>query len=198
VACHECDLLHHRRTLANGSTARCRRCHAVLYRHVDGVKNLEQLLALTVAALILYVAANLLPFLTIDLNGQQQQISLVSGVLALFSGGMWILAGFSFVLILLVPQLRLLSLLSLLWMVHRGHRLKGHLKLFHLLEWLRPWSMMEIYLLGALVTMVKLASVATLLLGAAFWAFAALIVISSWISSRYDGEHLCQALNRIR
>jgi len=197
VACHECDLLHHRRPLPKKGVAHCRRCGALLYRHHDERQLLEQSLALSLTALILYLLANLFPFLSIELNGIQHQISLLSGVVALLQGGMWALAGFAFGLILLVPLLRLLALLSLLWMVHQGQRQPFFRGLFRLLEQLRPWSMMEIYLLGALVTLVKISAVASVVLGLSFWAFIALILVSSWISARYDGEWLCQQLNRI-
>ena len=112
IACHECDLLHQRRPLPPDGTARCVRCGAVLYKHKRN--SLDRVLALTVAGLILFIIANVYPFLTFRLEAQLQETNLITGVRELYQQGMWIVAGVVLLTTIVMPLLELTGMLMVL------------------------------------------------------------------------------------
>ena len=196
VACHECDLLHEKHELAVGEVARCARCNAFLYSNKHN--SIDKALAVSLAALIMFVVANAFPFLAISVSGNTQSISILSAVLALSAGGMWVLGLLCFGFILLIPLLRVIGLLYLLLPLRFSYRLPGSELVFRGIVVMSPWSMMEIYLLGAVVALVKLASMANIELGLSFWAFALLNMLSALAAQMVDTHTLWEFLSHSR
>jgi len=175
IACHECDLLH-RIPLREGSgcVSRCRRCNALLHRGVEN--SIDRTLALTLAGLILFVVANSFPFLTFKMQGQETQTTLISGVIGLYEEGKWEIALLVLLTTVVVPLTQLLIQLYIYlplklnripWLMAPVFRFAGSLQ---------PWSMMEVFLIGIIVALVKLLGMAQIVPGIALWSFAFLIV----------------------
>ena len=184
IACHECDLLQQRQPLPPGGTARCVRCGAVLYRNKPN--SLDRVLALTATGLILFVVANVYPFLTFRLETQKQETTLITGIAELYNQGMWTVAGVVFVTSILVPLLELIGTLYLLLPLKFNIR---PWKLPILFRWTRsfkPWGMMEVFMLGILVAFVKLSKMATIIPGIALYAFMALIFVLAASAAALD------------
>jgi paraquat-inducible protein A len=184
IACHECDLLQQRQPLPPGGTARCVRCGAVLYRNKPN--SLDRVLALTATGLILFVVANVYPFLTFRLENQKQETTLITGIAELYNQGMWTVAGVVFVTSILVPLLELIGMLYLLLPLKFNIR---PWKLPILFRWTRsfkPWGMMEVFMLGILVAFVKLSKMATIIPGIALYAFMALIFVLAASAAALD------------
>ena len=133
--------------------------------------------ALVVTGLVLFVISNSFPFLGLESAGQTQSTTLLSGVYALIDREQWILAALVFSTIFLFPLLELLALGYVLLFTAMGSRAKHLGNMMAFLFITRPWSMMEIFLFGVLVTSVKLGSDAQLIVGAGIYAFAALVVV---------------------
>ena len=184
IACHDCDLLHHIQSLQDGETARCRRCGAVLYQQKRN--SLDRTLALTLTGIILYVVANTYPFLSFALEGRVQHNTLLTGVIELGAGGMWGLAALVFFASILAPVLKLLGMLCVLFPLKLQRRSWSVARSYRLTELLQPWSMLEVYMLGVLVALIKLSQMATIVLGTAFYAFAALIVVTTAAGGTLD------------
>ncbi len=184
IACHECDLLHRVRPIEDGAVAKCVRCGAVLYRQKRD--SLDRTLALTVAGLILFAVANTFPFLAFDIKGQETHTTLITGVLDLWGQGMQALAMVVLVTAIAFPGAQLLSLLYVLAPL-KLNRVPPHLPLvFRFVHSLQPWGMMEVFLLGILVSVVKLADMGKIIPGLALWSFALLIVILAAASANLD------------
>lgn len=176
LACPHCDALHNDLTLANGMRARCRRCGALLI--APRSQAFLQVMMLSVTIAILMVAAVFFPFLSINAAGLSHEISLVDAVRS-FSGPVLApLALMVLFLIVLIPILRVITLVYVLGPLTRGQAARRHAAAaFRLAERLRPWSMTEIFLIGTAVALVKVAGLATVAFGAAFWAFAMMVVV---------------------
>ena len=184
IACHECDLLHQRRSLPNGGTAKCSRCGAVLYRRKHD--SLNRVLALTITGLVLFIVANAFPFLTFRLEAQVQETTLISGVLELYAQGMWIVAGVVLLTSILVPLLELLGMLYVILPLKFNQRPWKLPFFFRLIRRFKPWGMMEVFMLGILVAFVKLAKMATLIPGIALYAFLTLIFVLAASAAALD------------
>ncbi len=196
VACHECDLLHEKIEIEVGAEAHCVRCNAHLYTHKNN--SIDRALAVGLAALILFVVANSFPFLQISVSGNAQSMSIISAVYALTSEGMWILATMCFGFILLFPLFRMAGLLYILLPLRFNRRLPGMELVFRWIVYLSPWSMMEIYLFGAIVALVKLASMANIELGYSFFAFALLNILTVVSVQMIDNHSLWELISKSR
>ena len=175
IACHECDLIHRVDPVPEGSTAKCSRCGGLLYQHKRD--SLERTLALTVAGVILFVVANSFPFLGFKLQAQVHKTLLITGVQELYHQGMWILATVVLLTTIVLPAAQMMGLLYMLIPL-RLNRMPWKLKeVFRFIQSLRPWAMMEVFMLGILVSIVKLAKMATIVPGIAVFAFMALIFV---------------------
>jgi paraquat-inducible protein A len=184
IACHECDLLHQRQSLPRGGTAMCVRCGAKLYSRKRN--SLDRVLALTIAGLILFCVANAYPLLTFKLEAQAQDTTLFSGVVALYDQGMWIVAGVVFLTSILVPLLQLTVMLYVILPLKFNHCSWGLSFWFRIVHSVKPWGMMEVFMLGILVSFVKLAKMATLIPGIALYAFLALIFVLAASAASLD------------
>ena len=184
IACHECDLLHQRRLLPAGATAICVRCGAKLYSRKRN--SLDRVLALTIAGVVLFFIANACPLLTFRLEAQAQETTLISGVMALYDQGMWIVAGVVFLTSILVPLLQLTLMLYVVLPLKFKLRPWGLAFWFRLVHVFKPWGMMEVFMLGILVSYVKLAKMATLIPGTALYAFLVLIFVLAAAASSLD------------
>ncbi len=184
IACRECDLLYRLQPLPPGGVARCRRCGAVLY--ANRPKSLQQTLALVITGLILFAIANAFPFLAIKAEGLVQETTLVSGARALYQQGWRFLSVLVVVTTILAPLLQMGCLLYLLLPLRFGRLAWRATAVLRFMRSLQPWQMMEIFMLGILVAMVKLSSMATIVAGVALYAFGALIVVLAAAATVFD------------
>ena len=181
VACHGCGLVHELPELPSGAKALCTRCGGLLRsRSVNGI---TRAFALHLAALLLFGVANTFPLMTMNLAGQSQTSTLLEGVLALYRGGVWPLAGLVLLVAIIFPFVRILGALWVLGLLKLGWRSRTLVPILRIVEILRPWAMTEIYLLGLIVAWVKLRDLATLHLDVALFAFILFIVIMIWAGS---------------
>ena len=132
---------------------------------------------MAVCGVFLFFIANLFPFLTLSFEGQVQETILVTGVVALYHQGMTALALLVLATGIVFPLVELAGLVYLLLPLKFGHTPWGMAGVFRVVRLLQPWGMTEVFLLGILVSIVKLASMATVVPGAALFAFLALIFV---------------------
>ncbi len=184
IACHECDLLHKIRVTPKGGTARCTRCGAALYQDIPDT--VDRTLMLTITGVIFFFIANYYPIMTFKMSGREQSSTLFEGSLELESAGYWELAILVFLCSIMFPALRLGGMLYVLVPLKFGIWAPKMGLVFRWTETLIPWSMMEVYMLGILVAIVKLSDFATIDLGPALYAFVALIVVTAWSGTTLD------------
>lgn len=190
VACHECDLLQTEPALLPGQTARCVRCDAFLARNPPD--SLDRTLALTLTALVLYVIANAWPLVGLDMQGRVVAVTLFEAVQVLWRDGMMPVAALVFGTAILFPLLELVMILLVLVPLRLGRVTPRMAPFFRLVRSLKPWGMVEVFLLGMLVSLVKLSHLATVILGTAFWATAALILALTFAGRAFDTRLLWQ------
>ncbi|MBF0138139.1 MAG: PqiA/YebS family transporter subunit [Magnetococcus sp. DMHC-1] len=172
TTCPECALPQKLPALSPRIRAlRCQRCDRVLRRfHPD---SLDRTLAMVVTGSILLTMAILLPFLTLELNGQLHEITLGTGVATLYQSGSWELATLVLLTSIVAPLLNQAGQIYVLLPLRLGiiPRHAGHI--WRRVLTIGPWSMLEVYLLGVLVAYVKLAQMATVTPGPALFCFTA-------------------------
>jgi paraquat-inducible protein A len=195
-ACPECDLLLRIALPKIGEKAHCPRCGLLLSR--PRKQSIERTFALSIAGFILFFPANLLPMVGITVLGDSNTDILISGVIALYNDGMEAVAIVVFLASILFPLVHLgLSLLisGHLYFNRPNRYLAGWMRwMYHLDEWV----MLEVYMLGIIVACVKLMAIAPLKLGWGLYAFIALIIITTLLTSGLDNRLFWQRIEQLR
>ncbi|BCQ51551.1 paraquat-inducible protein A [Burkholderia gladioli] len=175
IACHECDALLHKTQLSGKDSARCPRCDALLYRNT--ANQIERICALTLAALITFVIAQTFPILEMDVNGMRVQTTLLGALEALWNQDMQLVAVMVFCSTLLFPLIEMAALLYVLLSLRAGRVPPAFNAVLRAIQLVRPWGMIEVFMLGILVTIVKMVSLARVVPEAALFAFGALTLM---------------------
>ena len=181
IVCEGCDAVYERRRLRRREVSHCSRCGTELDRHAGD--QAARVLPLTVASLILFAIANLFPIVEIELQGLSSETTLAGAVVVLSREGMSPVALLVLATTILFPLLQLCILFYLLVPMARERRPAGFGILVRILQTLRPWGMVEVFLLGVLVAIVKLSSLAQVVAGPALWAFMGLTVLLTAVLS---------------
>lgn len=175
IACHECDQLQREIPLSPGGAAVCCRCGALLYRNNAG--SLDRPLALLLAAAIVFILANTFPIVGIEAQGNRNSTTLSGAVLTLWDEEMPLVAGLVLFTTIVAPAFELAITLFVLGLLYFGAPFRALPTLLRLVLALEPWSMIEVFMLGMLVSVVKLSHMAVIVPGVALWAYAVLMVL---------------------
>lgn len=195
ILCHDCDLLNRIGEVPVGAAARCRRCRRVLYRSLSNT--LDRTLAFSLSGLLLFIVANSFPFLSMEMQGNVTQTTLASGVQTLYEQGLPGIALLVLFTTVIAPLVHLTALLYVLLPLKFRVRAPSAPLVFRTLHGVQLWSMMEVFLIGILVSLTKLADMANIVPGIALWSFAALIPIVAaanasldphWVWDRIGGD----------
>ena len=164
----------------------CPRCHARL--HERKPHSLAITTVLLISAALLYVPANLLPVMDTRTFFDVESDTIMSGVLVLLHSGSWPIALLVFIASIVVPLLKILSLGVLLFTAWRGspRRRLQRSELYRMVEFIGRWSMLDIYAVSLLATLVQVQSFAQVIVGWGAWAFAAVVVLTLLAARTFD------------
>jgi len=193
IACASCDWLHYRLTIEKGARASCARCGHELYTRKPF--SIDRTLAASLAGIVFLILSLSLPFLSLSRSGLTSSISVLDAVMALWASDMRWLGVLSLALIALIPTLRLVLLaFVLLRLRYRLGVIPSMLTAMRWAERFEPWAMAEIFMVGVVVSLVKISDLATLSVGPAFWALLGLILTTSLISIFFCKDSVWQLL----
>jgi paraquat-inducible protein A len=166
--------------------SKCPRCHARL--HSRKPHSLGITTVLVALAALLYVPANVLPVMITRTFLDDENDTIMSGVLVLLHSGSWPIALLVFIASIVVPLLKILALAVLLYSAWRGtpHRRLQRSQLFRMVEFIGRWSMLDIYAISLLATLVQIQSFASVIVGWGAWAFGAVVVLTLLAARTFD------------
>jgi len=190
--CHGCGLFQTLPALSAGDAACCGRCGTTL-RH-GRRDSLTRSLACALGALLLFIVALQLPFMDVRAIGQTYEATILTGPSMLDQRGMWEISLVVLVTLILMPSVQLFLLLTVLL----GLRTKAPLTflplLFGYVERIRPWSMIEVFLLGAFVAFTRLQAIAEVQVGPALVALGGVMLCLIGADAALDHEAVWEAL----
>jgi paraquat-inducible protein A len=181
IACHECDTLFRKRPLVGRAVACCPRCGATLYRGIS--RKLDNICAMTLAALITFIIAQAFPIVELETSGITSQTTLFGALVALWGEDMQIVAVMVFCSTILFPLTELVALLYVLIPLRAGYVPPAFNRVLRAIQFVRPWGMIEVFMLGVLITIVKMVSLARVIPEAALFAFAVLTLMIAVVVS---------------
>lgn len=188
VACHECDLLITKPELQPGQKAKCPRCNYALAERGKNVLNYTVAVAIT--GLLLLAFSLSFPFLGFYTKGQDQSITLWQAIGALWTNGYPILSILGGTFILVMPALYLSSVIYLLVNFKYGRNGKWSVPLLNSMFFLRPWAMAEVFFIGVLISLIKVAAMAAVQIGISFWAFVLFCIAFPVVIAMTDRHQL--------
>lgn len=196
IVCPACDLVHRGEVVPASERTRCARCRAVLHR--SGEVKLDTAIAIALSALVLFVLANLYPLVEFRINGTRRETTLVGAALGLYDAGHAALGMLVLVTTVLAPLAQILSLLYLLLPLRKKRRARRQRTVFRLLMQLRPWTFVEVFMLGAIVAFVRLASYAKVVPGISLICCGLLMMSLAALTSRTSPEQYWRWVERSR
>jgi len=196
VACPECDLLLEKKPLHAGEVSKCPRCRCVIMsRKKDSV---DRTIAVSIAGLISFFPAIYLPLLGLEAAGLRNEASLIECILTILNSKLYFVAVLVILFCLIVPFLRLSIALYLMILVKRDQASRYGLKLFrHFLEW-EEWGMLEVFMLGMIVSLYKILGLADAIFGYGFFAFSMLLLSATLVSAFVDEQLVWEHLSNDR
>lgn len=186
LVCDECDLLLREHPMNLGDVAICSRCGHVLHRHQpDGLK---RSLAFALTAAVLFVISNAFPIVGLTSQGLVSSTSLLGMVNMLIHDDMPLVAGLVFATTFLMPALEIGAFIYLLLPLSLGRRPPKLAVVFRIMHLSQPWAMVEVFMLGLLVTISKLHAMATVMPEVALWSFVFLMISLTAAAANFDSR----------
>ncbi len=181
VICEFCDAVYTRMPLQPRETARCQHCGSELYRHprVD----IDMMLALTVASAIMFVIANCYSIVELDMQGLSNKATLWDTLLFTLDSNVGAIAVLAAASAFFFPLIQIVLFAYVLIPLRAGRKPFAFVGAMHALRQLQPWSMVEVFMLGAVVAVIKLTAVSAVTPQLGLWGFAMLTLLLTALSS---------------
>jgi paraquat-inducible protein A len=180
VRCHDCG------KLDKTDVILCTRCGNHLHARLP--YSFQRTLALLLSSFALYIPANLFPIMTVTKLNVGEPHTILGGIIALIHSDMLPIAMLVLVASILVPLLKLLGLSLLLLCVHFRWQVnaKRWTQMYRIISFVGRWSMLDIFMISILVSLVNLGSVAQVIAGSAATAFGAVVVLTMFAAKSFD------------
>ena len=172
---------------------RCPRCHAHLFHRKP--HSLALTATLLLCAAVLYVPANLLPVMYTRTIFDNEEDTIMSGVLVLLHSGSWPIAVLVFIASIVVPLLKIIALSVVLFSAwRRSPRYRTHRsELYRMVEFIGRWSMLDVYAISLLVALVQIRTLALVAVGWGALAFGAVVVLTLVAARTFDERLLWES-----
>jgi paraquat-inducible protein A len=191
IGCHDCGQVYRWRPLARRERARCTRCSKELYRWqaAGPTPHLNTMVAVTLGAVLVWLIAQCFPIVSLNLEGMVTSVTLLQSIGVLWHERMQIIATLVFFCAIVFPVLDLGALLYVATGLARGRRVPAFDLLLRIVQAARHWAMTEVLMMGILVTVIKMTSLARVVPHPGLFAFGALTLLSA-LAMRYEPRAL--------
>ena len=199
IACPECDALQHEpRRVSRGSSVRCWRCKSVIVN--ESQRGPDYVFSLLIAGAVLFIIGNGFPLVSLEAQGNGVTTTLFGAVLRMWQQDMRLVSLLVFVTTIAAPAFDLTAMLYLTLGVlrvesGRAERMpRGSAGILRAVQTVRPWGMLEVFMLGALVSIVKLGQMAAVVVGPALYSIGALIIVLAAANSAFNPREVWSRL----
>jgi paraquat-inducible protein A len=191
IACPECDALQQEpRRVPRGTSVSCWRCRTVLIH--GSHRQTGHVLALVVTGAVLFLIGNAFPLVSLEAQGNGVDTTLFGAVVHMWRQNMGLVAALVFVTTILAPAFDLAAMLYLTMGVLQVDTGRASAMppwsalVLRACQLVRPWGMLEVFVLGSLVSIVKLGQMATVVVGPALYSIGMLILILAAANSAFN------------
>jgi paraquat-inducible protein A len=196
VVCTACDLVHQAVPSPARNRTQCVRCRATLHNVEAG--SLDRAFALTVSSLMVYLLANVYPLVEIHMSGTTRTTTLPGAALGLAEHGFSGLGALVLLTTCLAPLAQIMSLLYLLAPLRRSRRARHQRLVFRCLTHVREWTFFEVFILGALVALVRLTAYAKVIPGVSLVCCGVLMIMLAALTNMTSPQQFWHWVERSR
>ena len=194
VACHLCDALYDKPHLKQGQTAKCNRCGSTLVeRKVDSI---NRSFYWSIAGIILLAPGILLPIIGVTLAKQYHHASLLDCVVVLIERGFFMIATLLFLFAIAVPIVRLFGAFYISFSFKYNRLKPSMLNFFRAYHHLDNWAMLNVFMLGIVVSMYKLLDDTEVTINLGLFSFTLFLITSTMASTTLDQDYIWDKLER--
>nr|WP_320011605.1 paraquat-inducible protein A [uncultured Desulfobulbus sp.] len=186
MVCPSCSKILSLPKLQQGQRALCPRCARQLRRHTN--HSLQKGLALSITGLVFFLPANLLPLLTFSILGIHSQSSILQSCLHMFSNSQLVVGSVVALTTIVFPLLLLVSLLLVTFGLLQGSKNPYLTPLFRIYHHLSEWAMLDVFLVGVLITIIKMSHMASVSLNGGFFCLVGLVVTTVAAQNAIDPQ----------
>jgi paraquat-inducible protein A len=184
VCCHACDELCCIKSQQNIGRFSCPACGSLIFRYHAGM--IEKVYAYAIASLILFGVVNYFPFLSFEVAGNLSHANFLTSTVYMFKEQEWLLGVVVLMTILVIPLMRIILFILLFAPLYHGKVPPYAVTVLKMLEYASVWGMLDVFLVGVLVSMVKLVKMGTIIPGTSLWAFVVLVFVMTAMQVAYN------------
>ncbi len=187
ILCHECCLML-KENLSNGSQHLCPRCGSTLEKRLNN--SLMRTWALVITALIFFIPANIYPIMVVDAVTGEVASTIMEGIVLFIKSKEYFVAIVIFIASIIVPSIKLVGMSVILISIHRKSQyfLKHRSLMFRFIQFIGRWSMLDIFVVAIMVTIVKFGMISSIHAGPGANAFAIVVVITMYAAATFDAR----------
>jgi len=193
-ACHECDLLLADAVAPPGRKLVCPRCNATLHRNAHN--SLRYTAALSLTGLLLFIPSATLPLLRFSIFAFDAENTLFNGVISLFQAGYWWLSSLVLFCSAVVPLLKFLLLAFISWGSAWALLDRPVAAAVRWYQHLKEWGMLDVYMLGVLVALVKMSDLGKMEVEPGLYCFTAMMLVANLTSLSFNQEAVWSRMAR--
>lgn len=177
--CHKLNVMHDEKQS-------CSRCLTVFSSRKR--KSLEYTLAWTIAALVMFIPANIYPMMVFYTLGKPDESTILEGIAIFIQMGMYPVAIIIFIASFVVPLSKIMGLFTLMYNAKRKTKmtLKQQGKLYHVVEFLGPWSMLDVFVVTVMAAVVNLGFITSIEVASGITYFALMVVFTILAAESFD------------
>lgn len=177
--CHKLNVMHTEKQT-------CSRCKTVFCARKP--KSIEYTLAWTIAALVMFIPANIYPMMVFYTLGKPDASTILEGIAIFIQLGMLPVAIIIFIASFVVPLGKIIGLFTLMYNAKKPTKLtlKQQGKLYHVVEFLGPWSMLDVFVVAVMAAVVNLGFLTSIEVASGITYFTLMVVFTIFAAESFD------------
>jgi paraquat-inducible protein A len=183
ISCKNCHKMYERENFDNFV---CTRCNHIVRKRIKD--SLQVSLALTICAILLYIPAMLYPIMEVTRLGVKIESTILEGVISFLGQGSYFIAIVVFTASVIIPMIKLAGLLFIFISLKVNVKMHNNRKIliFKFIEAIGKWSMIDIYVVALLASIVQLDEIFNIKGGIAATSFALMVILTMIAANRFD------------
>jgi paraquat-inducible protein A len=183
ISCKNCHKMYEKENYDDFVCTRCK--HKVRYRIKD---SLQVSFALTICAILLYIPAMIYPIMEVTKLGVNIESTILEGIVSFLEYENYFIAFVVFTASVVIPMIKLIGLLFIFISLKVNIKMENKTKIliFKFIEAIGKWSMIDIYVVAILASVVQLDEIFNIKGGIAATSFALMVILTMIAAHRFD------------
>ena len=183
ISCKNCHKVYEKE---NYNDFVCTRCNHKVRKRIQN--SLQVSFALTICAILLYIPAMFYPMMEITKLGIKVESTILEGVISFLEYENYFIAFVIFTASVIIPLIKLLGLLLIFISLKIDIKIrnKNKIRIFKFIKAIGKWSMIDIYVIALLASVIQVGELFNIKGGLAATSFALVVILTMIAAHRFD------------